>query len=469
MTTQNVPATVPTTSPRPPEVRRAMLKRDSAWRRNRFAHLPGQNGLPVLGDTLYFLRHQVTWAREMYERFGPVYYSNAFGFRSVNVASAEIAHMLLRDKQRQFSSELGWDFMIGPFFARGLMLRDHDDHRIHRRIMTNAFRKSALRNYLEMMSPIIAEQVAQWPTDKQIPFYPAIKQLTLDVAGVVFTGFEKGRDLQRMNRAFVALMTALFKPTRWNIPGTAWWKGQRARKYLEQLFMSLIPDKRDSDDNDLLAQLCRAESEEGEKLTDKEVVDHIIFLMLAAHDTTTSALTNIVWSIGQATEWQDKLRDHYQAIGHANLEWDDLDALGDVDLVLAEALRMYPPVTSIPRYTTRDLELEGHAIPEGSVMWIQVSLIHRLEKYWSDPDTFDPMRFSEERAEHKRVPGQYVPYSAGAHICLGKLFSSIQVKSVLNQLLTRYRIELPPNYAPARQVVPFPKPTDDVPVTFRAV
>ena len=170
--------------------------------------------------------------------------------------------------------------------------------------------------------------------------------------------------------------------------------------------------------------------------------------------------------LGAHPEWQERLRRQVLGIGQEALSWESLDDLSDVDLVLQECLRLFPPVMSVPRATLHETEIEGVRIPQHTILWLQAALIHRLERYWSDPERFDPLRFSVERAEHERHPGQYFPYSNGAHICLGRRFSILQVKSTLHALLGRFRIEIPAGYDPRRQLVPFPKPVDDIPVTF---
>ena len=451
----------------PIEERRKHLNIDASWRRNRFTHIPGDDGLPLFGTTFSFLRDQIGWSRELGRKYGKIYRNHTFFKRSVTVGSADAALLMLRDKRRIFSSETGWDGTIGRYFARGLMLRDFDDHRLHRRTMQEAFKKPALRAYLAMMNPLIAEQVASWPVGEQNPFYPMIKQLTLDIAGVVFTGMPPGPQLLEANRAFVDVMKSIFALVRADIPGTARWRGTRGRRYLDRLFRGLIPDKRESEESDLLAWMCRSRDEHGQTLTDDEIVDHMIFLMMAAHDTTTSALTNIVWALGAHPEWQERLREQVLAVDRADLEWEDLEPLGDIALVLMETLRLNPPVSFIPRMLLEECEIEGARVPKGAVVWLDVFHIHRDPAHWTDPETFDPERFSEERAEHKRHAGQYIPYSSGAHICLGMHFSIIQVKAVINQILRRYRIVLPDDYVPKQQLLPFPKPSDDLPVTFQ--
>ena len=453
-------------APRPTPVDRPRhIDADASWRRNRLSHIPGGDGLPLFGQTFEYLRNQTGFSRKMVEKYGPVYRTNAFFTRSVGAVSPDVVHLLLRDPDKIYSSELGWDHMIGQFFRRGLMLRDFADHRVHRRIMQAAFTKAALRDYLAMMNPIIATRAEDWGRNKgTFPFYPVAKQLTLDLAGAVFTGLRPGPELVRVNRAFIDMMMATFSLLRVNIPLTKYWRGNRGRAYLERLFYGLIPEKRAGDDSDMLAILCRAKSDEGERLTDDEIVDHMIFLMLAAHDTNTSALTNVMWGLGAHPEWQERLREAVVAIDKPHLDYDDLERLSDVDLVFKETLRLYPPVTAIPRKLLRDVELDGVTVPEGATVWLQPNVTHRLEEYWTKPHEFDPDRFSDDRAEHKQHAGLWYPYSNGAHICLGMVFSVVQAKAVLNQLLRRYRFEIPEGYSPKRQLIPFPKPSDNLPV-----
>ncbi len=443
--------------------RRARKRRLShaAWRPNRLKHLPGADGWPIIGQTFEYLRDQPGWAAKHRAKYGPIYRTNAVcPWRENEV----VLHTLLRDRERIFSSKWGWDNLIGRFFGRGLMLRDFDDHKVHRRIMQAAFTTDALRSYLDLMNPAIVDQVPRWGDEARFRFYPAVKKLTLDMAGVVFTGLDLGDELSRMNKALVTMMRASFALVPAPIPGTLFWRGVRSRRHLEQFFGGLIPTKRASDEPDMLSALCHAESEDGERLSDRDIVDHMIFLMLAAHDTTTSALTNCVWALAEHRDWQERLRAGFLAIDKPALDYDDLADLTDVELVLKETLRLHPPVSAIPRMTLRDTEIEGALIPEKTVIWLQTSLTHRLPEYWSHPDTFDPDRFADERAEHKQHPGLFAPYSSGAHICLGMLFSIVQVKAVLNTLLRDYELELPEGYAPRRQMIPFPKPTDDLPV-----
>lgn len=444
---------------------REPIRRPSAWRRDRrLDHIPGDDGWPVIGRTFTFLADQEGWGRRMVAAHGPIFRTNTFLERSVTLADPDVVDQVLRDKERLFSSEHGWDNLIGRFFRRGLMLRDFDEHRLHRGILQEAFKKAALQGYLDVMNPGLARSVAGWGGEGFVPFYPRLKRLTLELAGEVFTGVGPGAELDRLNDAFVAMMAGSFTLLRIPLPGTVYGRAVAARAWMERWFGEQVAARRAGEGTDLFSRLCRATDEQGLALSDQDVVDHMIFLMLAAHDTTTSALTNLVLELGRDVGWQRRLREQFLALDGPHVGWEDLARLGDVDLALKEILRLYPPVTAIPRLALREVELGGYRIPKHTVVWLDASVIQRLPSLWTDPDRFDPDRFSDARAEHRRHPSAWFPYSSGAHVCLGLQFSIVQIKAVLYELLTRFRVELPEGYAPRRQLVPFPKPVDDLPV-----
>jgi cytochrome P450 len=412
-----------------------------------------------------YLRDQANFFPDRHRKYGDVFRTDLFMSWGVAVCSAEAADEVLRDKQRMFSSMHGWDQLIGAFFGGGLMLRDFDDHRLHRRVLQEAFKKPAIRGYLDTMNPIIAEQVDAWDRRKDFRLFPAMKKLTLDLAGQVFTGVSPGKKLDRVNRAFIDMIMAGMAVVRRPIPGLAHWRGLRGRAVLEELFDELI-ERQDETGTDmhLLAHLCRAVSPDGERLTHDEIVDHMIFMMLAAHDTTTSALTNLCWMLAENPDWQERLRGQFAELATDELAYEQLDELTDIDHALLETLRLFPPVTAIPRLAMEDWEVEGHTVPADTVVWVSTHVIQRREDYWTEPERFDPDRFGPDRQEHRRHPGQFNPYSSGPHICLGMRFSKVQVKAVLNRLLRDYRLELPDGAAPSLQLVPLPRPDNELPM-----
>lgn len=432
--------------------------------RTDLSHLPGDDGWPVMGQTLQFLFNPTEKAEQLYAEYGPVMRGNVVFEPVVHLIGPDGNQFALADRDGNFSAYKGWMPVLGELFPRGLMLRDGADHRSHRRIMQAAFRKPALAEDLALMQPLIGERLAAWP--ERLEFYPAIKTLTLDLAAGVFLGLKLGRESERVNKAFVDVVQASLSILQLPIPGTRYGRGLSGRAYLERFFAERIPSKRQENGNDLFSRLCAAESEEGERFDDGEIVDHMIFLMMAAHDTTTSALTTMAYLLARHPEWQDRLRDEMTAAGDT-LDYDELETLTDAAHAFREALRLYPPLPSMRRRTVRECEFQGYTLPADTTVNLFIHLTHHLSEYWDKPESFDPDRFA--RNEHRRHPFQFIPFGAGAHTCIGLHFAEIQVKAVLHRLLRNYRLEVEEGYEMPYQIVPIGRPSDGLPITLRPI
>ena len=247
----------------------------------------------------------------------------------ISMLGPDALEFVWKNRDGAFSSARGWEPYIGKVFPGAIMAMDGDRHRYQRRIMQVAFQKSALRTYLAQMSPAIAAGIDTWmpPNDRLAArrMFPLLKQLTLDLAASVFMGVELGRGAKDLNRAFVATVAASMAIIRAPLPGLAMWRGIRGRESLVNRFRALLPEKRATHSSDFFSEFCHAQSEQGERFTDEEIIDHMIFLMMAAHDTTTSTLTTMMYLLARHPEWQERLRAKSTALGKARLEYDDLD------------------------------------------------------------------------------------------------------------------------------------------------
>jgi cytochrome P450 len=148
-------------------------------------------------------------------------------------------------------------------------------------------------------------------------FYPAMKQLTLDLAATSFLGTGIGPDVDEITRAFVDMVAASIAPIRQPWPGTQMARGVKGRSRVVAYFSEQIPIRRAGGGDDLFSQLCRATHEDGALLSNQDIVDHMSFLMMAAHDTLTSSLTSFVAALAENPQWQDRLRDEVMALGVA--------------------------------------------------------------------------------------------------------------------------------------------------------
>ena len=431
-------------------------------------HIPGEDGWPVVGTTLQLLADPIGYGIRMRGKYGNVYRSNAFGRRGVILLGAEANELVLFDREKLFSSAQGWGQVLDLLFPRGLMLLDFDHHRVDRRALSIAFKPEPMRHYADALNRGIAARVEQW-RGQELLFYPAIKQLTLDLAADSFMGLPLGPESNRINQAFVDMVAASIGVVRKPLPFTAMGRGVAGRKFLVEYFTrEALRRRAEGGGQDMFSQFATATREDGTLLPVDQVVDHMIFLMMAAHDTITSSASSLVYLLAKHPEWQDKLRTEILAVtggaGRA-VAYEDLGKLELTEMAFKEALRLIPPVPSMPRRALRAFTFQGWHIPAGSGVGISTTTAHMMEEYWTEPAKFDPLRFTAE-ASAKRHKYAWVPFGGGAHMCLGLHFAYMQIKLLMAHLLTRYQIELEPGYEPEWQPWPIPKPKDGLKLRF---
>ena len=427
-------------------------------------HIPNLPAKPVIGHTLATLYDLYGLHERSIAAFGPIYKTKLLGEWRVLLGGADALEFILGDTTGLFSSAGGWEMLDG-LFDGGLMLRDGADHRAHRRIMQVAFRKPVMDAYRARMAEALDQLVDSLPQGQRFAFYPAIKEMTLQMGAAVFMGLPLDDPrVPRLNRAFQEEVAASMGLIRAPLPGTKMRRGMKARAYLNETFSALIPARRAAGGDDFFSQMCLAKDEAGNGWTDKEIVDHFNFLLMAAHDTSASTLSKMVWAMGSFPEWQDRMVAEVDALGDGPLDDAGLASLEVTDRVFRESLRMLPPVPFIPRKATRDFTYDGVHVPAGAWVTAAPGLVLRSADYWTDPQTFDPDRFSPNRAEDKRHRYAWAPFGGGAHKCIGLHFAGMEIKIFIIKLLRRYRVELAQDTPVKWNPVPLPTPKGGLPV-----
>src|SRR5437868_4863945 len=442
-------------------------------KRNSLTHIPGDEGWPIIGKTLEVLADPKGHIEKHAAKYGLVYRSHLFGETSLVFLGPEANELVLFDQAKLFSSTHGWAIVLGRLFPRGLMLLDFDEHRLHRRALSVAFKSGPMKSYLAQLDAGIAARVAQWKAQPgSMLFYPAMKQLTLDLAATSFLGADIGPEVDEINRAFIDMVAAAVTPIRRPLPGTQMARGVNGRKRIVAYFREQIPLRRAREGGeDLFSQLCHATHEDGALLSEQDIIDHMSFLMMAAHDTLTSSLTSFVGELAANPDWQQRLRDEVKGLGiEANdpSSIDNLEKMPLSEMAFKEALRLKPPVPSMPRRAVREFSFRGYDIPAGTSVGINPLYTHHMPEIWPDPDSFDPMRFTDE-ATRNRHRFAWVPFGGGAHMCLGLHFAYMQAKTFARHFLQNVEVSLQDGYKPDWQMWPIPKPRDGLKVKIKPV
>lgn len=410
-------------------------------------------------------RDMYSHLRDLHLQYGNVVSHSVLFFKMVNLFGPDANRFVLLDRDQIFSARRPWMAIMGRIFPNGLLLMDGQQHKTDRKIMHLGFKRPVLREYAERMNSMVEAGIENWfEPDKPFLVFPAIKSLTLDMASSIFVGIDLGPGNAKMNEAFENLVAASMSRIRLPIPGLEFQRGLAGRKFMVNFFRGLIDEKRKGDGSDLLSRLTRAVTEEGERFEDQQIIDHMTFLMMAAHDTTTSTLSSMIYELAKHPEWQERVREECIAHGKSSLAYDELDQLEILSYVMKETLRLYPPLPIIPRIAEEEFEYEGYRVSKGAMVVVSAIHTHRMPEWWDDPDEFDPLRFAPGRAEQDRHTHSWIPFGGGPHMCIGLRFAETQIKTVIHHLVRRYRWTVPEGYVMPVQQAPISKPLDGLPV-----
>lgn len=427
--------------------------------------IPGDLRLPFVGSTLEFARDVNELIVSSWKKYGSVFKMRILGENIIGLGGPEANKLVLQEDQDHFLSKEGWEFILGDLFHNAIMLTDGEQHARYRRIMQTAFHREPMTGYLEVME----NEVEQY-LDEEIPIrngrhivYPSMMRLAMKIAGKLFFGVEFEK---KHLDAIIDVTHASMSPLHVEIPFTPYWKGMQARRMLTEFYRDRIQENRRNPGEDMFSQMCVARSENGEMFSDQEIIDQMIFVMMASHDTTTSTLTSMVYETARHPEWQTLMREEsHDFFAAGPLEYHRVKELKLTGMVMNECLRLHPPLVVLPRYATRDFMFNGYTIPAGTRVAISTYATHIMPEIYPDPLRFDPLRFSDERAEHKKVAGSFLPFGAGRHICIGKYFAEMEARIVMAHFVKRFSWSVPEGYT-MRYAPPLNHPRDGLPVSI---
>ncbi|MBQ4819066.1 cytochrome P450 [Aquimarina sp. MMG016] len=422
------------------------------------------------GEAIPFFRNYYEFKRKKVEKYGEIYKIQILNKQISVLLHKDAANFLFVKQGKNFSSKEAWELTLKGLFPNGLMLMDGDQHKHHRSIISEAFKKAPMEGYLTMMKDIVPTYLNQW-NETNPKLFPLLKAFTLEIALNVFFGIDKDQKFTKINQAISDIVEASSAlPIK--LPFTKYNKGIKARKYLIKFFKEILPQRKNNPQKDLFSILATAKNEEGQSFNDEQIIDHLIFILMAAHDTTASTQTSFCYFLAKHPEWQDKLRAEaktfYSEHG-TDFKVRDLRKLELMSLALKETLRRFPPLVLAGRVATTDLEFNGYAIPKGTHASTSFEHNHHNPEIWSCPMSFDPERFSKERSEHTKCPYTYTPFGAGSHHCIGFAFAEMQIKYVISQLLLTHEWSVPEGYEIPMKPVPMQVPKDGLPVKMKKI
>lgn len=417
---------------------------------------PGAGGPPVVGETVAWVRDPLRFAQERYARYGPVWRTHLLGRPCVVLLGPEANRFILSTNLDLFSSRAGWGKPITTLIGDGLSLIDGAPHRRHRRMIQPALHGALLGRYFDTMYELTIAHAAEWARQGQLKLFDGFKQLSFEIAARLMLGARTSAEAQQLGRQFHIFTGGLFAPPAWKLPGTpygrAWRAGQSLRRALHQMIAARRRTPHAADD--ILGLLLLAEDEHGASFTDAELVDELLVLLWAGHDTVTSLLTWTMYELLRHPEIAVRARAEQQSLGDGPLTLAQLKQQPLLDQVLREAERLHPPAPGGFRGVVTPFSYGGYQIPAGWTVMYSIVFTHHMPELWRDPARFDPDRFAPPREEGKK-PFHLIGFGGGPRVCVGLAFAQMQMHIVVSHLLRRYRWEL----VPGQSFRPVPVPT----------
>ncbi|HEY7391399.1 MAG TPA: cytochrome P450 [Bryobacteraceae bacterium] len=338
-----------------------------------------------------------------------------------------------------------------PFAGAGLFTSDGALWRRQRKLMQPAFQHRQLATYAGVMTEH-AERVMNSFVDGEIRDIRAeMTKLTLGIVVRSLFGADITREASEISPLMVSILDAtnqrlntILRIPSW-VPTLRNLREKRAVNKLEAVLQVLIRTRRVSSENrdDLLSVLLRAtDGESGAQMSDQQLRDELMTLFLAGHETTASALTWTWYLVAQHPEVETRLAGELQRVlAGRTPSVDDLAKLPYTEMVLREAIRLYPPAPGVAREPIEDVSIGGYDVPKGSIVTINMYALHHDGRFFDDPERYDPDRFAPGWEE--RIPRYaYLPFGSGPRVCIGNGFAMMEARLILASMAQRYRLSL---------------------------
>ena len=409
--------------------------------------VPAVPGLPVIGNLLDFRRDRLA-LQDRAARIGPIARLSLVHVPVYVVTCADLAHRVLVDDAASYKKSRGLQYLM-PLLGEGLLTAEGATHKRHRKLLAPAFAPKRLAAYGEVMVAETETQVARWQRGETIDLSREMMELTLAIAGKTLFNADVRRDakqvaegLELAMRAMVANITSpLQLGFDWPLPRHL--RMKRAVKLLDEVVYRVIADGRKlgTDRGDVLSMLLLAKDDDGSMLSDEQVRDEVMTLLLAGHETTANTMTWTWYELGRNPDACAKLVDEVaRVVGDRPVTVEDLPAMPWNLAVLEEAMRLHPPAYMTGREAVRDVELGGHHLPARSFVGVYIRAIHRRADYFPAPLAFRPERMLAE-AKKLRPRHHYIPFGAGPRVCIGSHFALLEAQLMLATMIQRVTLQ----------------------------
>ncbi len=404
-----------------------------------------------------FVKNPITVLEEYFNTQGDTFIM-PLGIRKTAMLTAnpQLIQYILQKNHRNFQkSELQVE-QLAHFIGNGLLTSNGDYWLQQRRLIQPGFHRKKLAGLVQIMLLEIDSYLNQLEKRQQqeatFRMHQEMTELTFSiVAKALFsTDVEKSALHQlsdNFNRiqAFMSRQYRQLYLKRWFKLSGTFSKYERIAEDLRQIVLDIIRRRKESQEQheDLLDMLLQTRYEDsGAGMTDQQLLDESLILILAGHETSANALAWGWYLLGQHPEIVETIRSEIEVnIGKGAPTFENLQKFEYLEQVVQEIMRLYPPAWILERIPIKDDEFEGIRLPKNRIIGMDIYRVHRDPQYWPEPEKFDPSRFTKE-AIKKRPAFAYLPFGGGPRLCIGSNFAMMEMKLTLIRMLQRFDLEL---------------------------
>ncbi len=387
---------------------------------------------PRVAQTLRYLLDPEGFFASAQRRYGDVFVTTVLGERWVIVAHPNAVKEIFAHGPEDLNSGEPNQVLRPVLGTRNLLLLDGEEHLHRRRMVLPPFHGERMRAYEQAIRAAAIEQIDNWPLGEPVAVLPRMQALTFSVILKCVFGMEEGervaelrRELQRllswvtdMRRVIVFFMLG---PDRLMTLA----RFRRQVESVDRLVFAEIARRRQAKDlgerEDILSMLICASGERGEKLSDEELRDELVTLLIAGHETTATLIAWAAHELARDPASQERLAGGQE---------------GFADATITETLRLHPPVAAVARRLRKPLTLAGYELPTHTNLMPVSLLLHRRADVYPDPWAFKPERFLGVRPP----AGAFLPFGGSIRRCIGASFAQFEAKIVLEELTRRLRL-----------------------------
>ena len=422
---------------------------------------PEARGLPLLGETLDFLRSPNSFAEQRRRKYGPIFVSRLFGKPTVFMYGAEANRWIYAGENNYLENE--WLPTIRKLLgANSLSLIAGEEHKQRRKLLAPYFKRTSMGDTIPGMLSVTRKHLRRWATDAELgplTIIPRMRALAFEIAVSYVLGEvgDLGVGLDEFSREFNTWTAGMFVPLPVAVPGSKFARAMAARARMFTILDDLVM-RRDAAARrgpDVLSALLEVRDESGEMLPRDTIVDELQLLLFAGHDTTVTATANAMYHLALHPTIATRARAEQDALEDRRFTLERIRAMSYLEAVIHESMRLIPPIGGAFRVMIADGEFGGFRIPRGWRVAIGPRSVHFEDEYYQAPDRFDPQRWL---GTDERPPFSYIPFGGGPRTCLGMHFALLQMHIVLASLLREFTWSLAPEQDLRFTELPMPNP-----------